>query len=140
MSTNRSADPKSALDAYVESFNADEYTKVRAVLALDFRRIAPDFNANGPEEMIAGMRNVHETYADFHLTINDAVFSAEIGFCRWTATGTYTSGDGTKTPLEVSGATMMRFADAKITEEWVYYDTAAAARAMNVASLPHGMT
>lgn len=84
------------------------------------------------------MRKVHETYADFHLTINDAVFGADIGFCHWTVGGIYSADDGTKTPLEVSGATMMRFADGKITEEWVYYDTAAAARAMNVASMPHG--
>ena len=43
MNMNTPFDPKSALDAYVDSFNADEYSRLRVVLSPDFRRVAPDF-------------------------------------------------------------------------------------------------
>ncbi len=137
MSTEKTLDSKSALETYINCFNSSDFDTLRTVLAPNFRRVAPDWCAQNPDEMIQGMRKVHEAYQGFRLTIDEALFDPKLALTRWTAVGNYTGPDGKSTPVQVSGASMMRFDGGLMTEEWVYYDSAALTSALNVSTIPH---
>ncbi len=137
MSTNTPADSKSVLDAYVEAINSGDYNKLFSVFAPNFRRVAPDWSAESAAETIQGVRKLLATYQGFRLTINEAVFGPELGFSQWTVNGGFPGPDGKIVQLEVQGASMMRFEGGLMTEERVYFDSAAVTSALNVSTMPH---
>jgi hypothetical protein len=126
-----------AFDAYIEVFNTQDYSKLEGVFAQNFRRVAPDQNVNGPDEMAAFIRQVHETYPDFEIVLGERLFGENLSFNQWTATGTITLEDGTEATIETPGLTMVRYVDGMIAEEWVYYDTAAMMEQLGMATIPH---
>lgn len=71
------------------------------------------------------MRSVHATYPDFQITKGVTAFDEDVGFVQWTATGTSTAEDRTQTAVTMGGATLLRYVDGKISEEWAYFDPGA---------------
>jgi len=126
-----------AIDAIFEAWNMKQYDQLDSVLAADFRRIAPDQNADGPEGLQAFMAQTHAAYPDFAITANQRAYAPGVAFVEWTATGTDSGEGGSGNPIEVSGATMMRFADGKITHEIAYFDTATLMRQVGADAVPH---
>jgi len=126
-----------AFNAFIEVLNTQDYSKLEGVFAPNFRRIAPDQNANGPEEMAAFIRQLHATYTDLQIVLGESLFGENLSFNQWTVTGTATLEDGTEAVIETPGVTMVRYADGMITEEWVYYDTAAMMEQLGMSTIPH---
>lgn len=125
---------ESASATFLAVWNTKEYDRLDAALAPGFRRQGPDQNVESLGAMKEFMRQVHETYPDFHIENNETVYEGDIGFRRWTVTGTYPP---TGRRIEISGITMMRFRDGMVTEEWAYYDTATLQAQLDVESVPH---
>lgn len=132
---DHAAELSPAFDAYIEAWNTGNYEGLEDVFAADFRRVAPDRSLNGLDEQIEFMQEVHATYPDFRIVPGETAYLENLSFNQWTATGTVTLEDGTQTPIGVDGLTMVRYADGKITEEWVYFDSAQLTGA--VGSVPH---
>lgn len=132
-----SAELRPAYDTFIGALNSKDYSGLSSAFAENFRRIAPDFSANNREEMIEGMRQLHATYPDMKFVMNKAVFDKDIAFTQWTVTGTATKTDGSPGSVNIEGATMIRFVDGQITEEWVYYDTAQFANQLGSPEIPH---
>ena len=122
-------------NTFIEVLNTEDYSKLDGLFAPNFRRVAPDQNANGPEEMAQFIRQIHAAYQDFHIVLGESVYTEGLSFNQWTVTGTATGEDGAETTVEIPGVTMVRYADGMITEEWVYYDTAALTEPLD--DIPH---
>ena len=131
------AEYEPVFNTFIEVLNTKDYAKLEGVFAPNFRRVAPDQNANGPQEMAEFIRQIHAAYPDFQITVGESVFADGLSFNQWTATGTTTLEDGTERAIEVPGVTMVRYADGMITEEWVYFDTAAMMEQLGMAVIPH---
>ena len=86
------------------------------------------------------MRGAHSTYPDFHITLKESHFLENLFIMVWKVTGTNT-GEGAFPPtgksVEIQGLTMLRFADGKITEEVVFYDTASITAQLGLDAVPH---
>jgi len=126
-----------AFDTYLEIWNTQDFDKLGDVFAENFHRMGPDQNANGPEELKAFMEQTLSAYPDFHIVAGESLYDNDLSFNQWTVTGTATREDGTTVPIEVNGATMLRYVDGKITEEWVYYDTAQITGPVGQSEMPH---
>jgi len=85
------------------------------------------------------MGQVHTTYPDFHIVVDEAYYQENLAIVVWTVTGTNT-GEGAFPPtgksVDVQGTTMLRFADGKIVEEVVFYDTTTTAEQLGLATVP----
>jgi steroid delta-isomerase-like uncharacterized protein/uncharacterized protein (TIGR02246 family) len=136
-----SVTPASPLaDTFIEVWNTREYDKLDSIMTADFRRVAPDQSADGLAAMKEFMAQVHATYPDFQIRIDESAYQEGVGFLLWTATGTNT-GEGTAPPtgnsIDVSGISMLRFADGKIAVEVVHYDTATLMEQLGTSAIPH---
>lgn len=118
-------------DTFIEMWNTKNYDLLDNILTEDFQRVAPDQNANGLDEMKVFAAQVHQTYPDMHITIDESAYGDDIGFVHWTFTGTPSGSD----PVEVSGITMLRYRDGKISHEIVKWDTATIAE--QLGGIPH---
>lgn len=130
-----------ALATFIEVWNSKDYDKLDKALTEDFRRRAPDQNAEGRAAMKEFMRQVHAAYPDFRIVANEDSHQGEVAFLRWTVTGTNT-GPGAFPPtgkrITTSGITMVRFApDGRIVEEAAEYDTATLASQLGLEAVPH---
>jgi hypothetical protein len=125
------------LDAFLGVWNSKDYAQLDGIMAEGFIRRAPDQNADGREGMKAFMKQVHETYPDFHIVNNAAAFGKDVAFTQWTVTGTFTAKDGKATQIETAGATMLRFSGGMITEEHAFYDTAPMRALTGTSNVPH---
>lgn len=130
-----------ALATFMEVWNNQDYDKLDVALTGDFRRRAPDQNADGRAAMKEFMRQVHTTYPDFRIVVDNSSHQGDVAFLRWTVTGT-NSGPGAFPPtgkrITTSGITMVRFAeDGRISEEIAQYDTASLSRQLGLTSVPH---
>ncbi len=123
--------------AFMHVLNTGEYDKIEGVFAPNFRRIAPDQGSTGAAEQLQLIRQIRATYEDFNIALGESIYGDGYSFNQWTVTGKVATEDGSKVAIEIPGATMCRYADGMITEEWVYYDTAAITQQLGVASMPH---
>jgi ketosteroid isomerase-like protein len=126
-----------AVDAIFVAWNTKNYSTLDGALAANFTRVAPDQNAEGLEGAKAFMAQAHAAYPDFAITSNERAYAPGVAFVEWTATGTDSGEGGSGKPIEVSGATMYRFADGMITHEIVYWDTATLMRQVGAEVVPH---
>jgi hypothetical protein len=126
-----------AFDTFIEVLNTKDYDKINGAFAESFRRVAPDQNANGREEMKSFIQQIHAAYPDFHIVIGESVYAKDLSFNQWTVTGSASLEDGTAQPIEVTGVSMIRYADGMITEEWVYFDTATLSNQLGMSTMPH---
>lgn len=131
---------ESAVGTLEEVWNTGNYDLLDAVVATDYRRIAPDQDAEGIEGLKAFMRQVRTTYPDFQIEFTETAFDGDVAFAHWTVTATHT-GEGavpaTGNPIEQSGITMLEFQDGRIAREFVYYDTATLNEQLGVSEVPH---
>ena len=130
-----------AAATFIDVWNNRNYDELDRVLTDDFRRRAPDQNADGRAAMKEFMRQVHTTYPDFRIVVNEDSHQGDVAFLNWTVTGTNT-GPGALPPtgkrITTSGITMLRFApDGRISEEVAQYDTATLSKQLGVAAVPH---
>jgi uncharacterized protein (TIGR02246 family) len=133
-----SANPGQQLgEAYIETWNSQKLDRVDELLSADFKRRAPDQNADGPAEMKAFIANVHDTYANFNITLDASAYADDVGFLLWTTVSNGLKTDEQKDTVEVSGISMLRFADGKITDEIVHYDTATLNAKLGTTEVPH---
>jgi hypothetical protein len=125
------------LDAFLQVWNSKDYAQLDAILTDGFVRRAPDQGADGREAMKAFMQQVHATYPDFQIVSKAAAFGPDLAFTQWTVTGTYTAEGAEPRAVEISGATLLRMAGGLISEEHVFYDTAALAAQTATSAVPH---
>jgi steroid delta-isomerase-like uncharacterized protein/uncharacterized protein (TIGR02246 family) len=130
-----------AAATFVDVWNNRNYDELYQVLTEDFRRRAPDQNADGRADMKEFMRQVHTTYPDFRIVVDNSSHQGDVAFLHWTVTGTNT-GPGAFPPtgerITTSGITMLRFADdGRISEEIAHYDTATVSSQLGLAAVPH---
>lgn len=128
-----------AVKTWVEVWDSAEVDKLDAVAISDFKRTAPDQNADSLAELKAFILQVHETYPDFSIT-NDGMAAGPDGtFVQWTVTGSDTGRDegATGNSLNVSGISRYQFVDGKIARELVIFDTGLAMNQLDTDELPH---
>jgi len=127
-------------DKFMTMWDTKNYDLLDSILAPDFRRTAPDQNAASPAEQKQFITQVHTAYPDFHIVVDESAYKENLGFIQWTVTGTNTGDAATKAtgkPVKISGVTMLKFRDGKITEEIVFYDTATLKAQLGTAMMPH---
>ena len=74
-------------DAFIDVWNTKEYARLDDILSPEFRRRAPDADAEGLDGMKEFMRQAHETYADFHIVVEESACNRDACFLLWTVTG-----------------------------------------------------
>lgn len=131
---------EAATNTFIEMWNTKNYDLLDTAMTADFKRHAPDQDAEGLEEMKEFVGQVHAAYPDFHIVIDESAYGENLAFIHWTVTGTH-SGEGsvpaTGKSVEISGITMLRFEDGMITDEIVHYDTASMQAQLETEGLPH---
>ena len=128
-----------AVKTWIEVWDSAEVDKLDAVAISDFKRTAPDQNANSLAEEKALILQVHETYPDFDIT-NDGIAAGPDGtFVQWTVTGSDTArGDqATGNSMRVTGVSRYQFVDGKIASELVIFDTGLALNQFETTEMPH---
>ena len=87
--------------------------------------------------MKAFMASVHDTYANFSIKLDASAYADDVGFVLWSSVSNGLKTNESTDTVEVSGISMLRFADGKITEEIVHYDTATLNAQLGTAEVPH---
>ena len=114
-------------------------------LGLADELFAPDYIRHDPATSDVGRgpngaRQVATRYRtafpDLHLTIEDTLSDGDRVVARWGSTGTH-RGDlqgiaPTGKRMQITGLTIVRFTNGKITEEWVNWDTLGMLRQLGV--------
>ena len=128
-----------AVKTWIEVWDSAEVDKLDTVAISDFKRTAPDQNANSLAEEKALILQVHATYPDFNIT-NDGIAAGPDGtFVQWTVTGSDTArGDqATGNSMRVTGVSRYQFVDGKIASELVIFDTGLALNQFESTEMPH---
>jgi hypothetical protein len=128
-----------AVKTWIEVWDSAEVDKLDAVAMSDFKRTAPDQNANSLAEEKALILKVHETYPDFNIT-NDGIAAGPEGtFVQWTVTGSDTARGEASTgnSMRVTGISRYQFVDGKIASELVIFDTGLAMTQFETDEMPH---
>lgn len=112
------------IDKYVEYWNTGQFDGINDLLCEDFElRMTPQFESEkGIDTFMESITNWRKAYPDFHITIDELIFSNEAVAGRWTIKATNT-GSGSHPPtgkrIEVSGISIFHFVDGKIKDEWI---------------------
>jgi len=115
------------LDAFLVGWNTGNMDGMDAVLAPNMMRRSSGagLEANTREEQLAVMAQLRTTYPDAKVVADETIHLPNAAVVRWTFTGTNT-GPGDIPPtgksVKISGMTLLRFADGKVSEELVYFD------------------
>lgn len=139
-SVDATAENEAALNTFIEVLNTKNYDLLDTAMTADFKRQAPDQGADNLAEMKELISQIHTSYPDFRIVIDESAYEGDVGFVHWTVTGTH-SGEGsvpaTGKSVNISGITMLRFQDGMITDEIVHYDTASLQAQLEVTGIPH---
>ena len=128
-----------AVKAFIEAWGSADVDKLDSIIVSDYKRKAPDGNANSLDELKAFMLQVHEAYPDYAIT-NDGIVGGPDGvFVQWTVTGSDTGRDegATGNSLNVTGISRYWFSEGKIAKELVIFDTGAVLTQLETAEMPH---
>jgi predicted ester cyclase len=83
-------------------------------------------DVEGVEEVKKVVSEFRTAYPDLKIVMDDGVYSENASSGRWTLTGTNT-GPGAMPPtrkaVKIWGITILHYANGRITEEWVGYDS-----------------
>ncbi len=116
-------------DTYVDAWSTGNLEQLDAVMSADVRRTAPPSgpgNAGSLAELKDVMRTFRTGWPDTKVVFDEGFYMENVSFHHWTFTGTNT-GEGETPPsgvaAEVSGVTIFRYADGKIIDEHVEWDT-----------------
>lgn len=128
-----------AIATWVEAWDTGNSDGLDAITAPDFRRTAPDQNAEGLDELKALIANVHKVYPDFNITNDASAAGSDGGFVQWTATGTDSGSEApTGKQISVTGISRYQFVDGKIASEFVAFDSRALMSQLGRSDVPHG--
>lgn len=128
-----------AVKTWRDIWDSAEIDKLNAVAHSDYKRTAPDLNANSLDELKAFILQVHAAYPDYSIS-NDGMAASEDGvFMQWTVTGSDTGRgeNATGKPFKATGISRYWFADGKIAKELVIFDTGAVMTQLETDGLPH---
>ena len=112
------------INQYISYWNSGKFENIDQLLCDDFElRMTPRFE---PEQGIASFKNSvtfwRNAYPDFHITIDEAVYSKNAATLRWRITATNT-GPGSHPPtgnrIDVPGISLFHFEEGKIKDEWI---------------------
>ena len=112
------------INQYVKYWNTGEFDIIEDVLRKDFElRSSPKFEPEvGIETFKENILSLRKAYPDFHLAIDEAIYSANAAAGRWTLTATNTrSGSNPEASknIKVSGMSIFHFSEGKIKDEWI---------------------
>ena len=112
------------INQYVKFWNTGKFDGIEDILSKDFElRNTPKFESEvGIETFKENILSLRKAYPDFHLAIDEAIYSANAAAGRWTITATNTrSGSNPKASkdIKVSGMSILHFSDGKIKNEWI---------------------
>ena len=117
-----------AVDAYLAGWSTGNLEGLDAAMAANvMRRSSAGMNADNLDELKAAMTTLRTAYPDAKVVSDETIHMPNAAVLRWTFTGTNTGpGDAPPTgkSVSLSGLTLLRFADGKITEEHVAFDAA----------------
>jgi steroid delta-isomerase-like uncharacterized protein len=112
-----------ALRVFEEIFNQGKFSVADEIYA-------PDFKNHGLDGRYADLKTdqnaVHDekkAFPDLKMTVNNMVAEGDLVAVRWTFRGTHTHGGyadlpATGTKVSMTGITIWRIVDGKITDEW----------------------
>ena len=115
---------KHLVDKYVEIWNTGNFDGIDEILHSEFElRMTPTYNAEkGIEIFKENIIKWRTAYPDFHIEIDEEIYSENKGAIRWTITATNT-GEGNMPPtgkrVEVMGMSVFHIQDNKIKDEWI---------------------
>jgi len=115
-------------DSYVQAWNTGDVSLLDSIVDPAFARHADRYGATGLDSLKQVIAAIRTQYPDFTVTIDEQFFTADHGMARWTWTGTNTGpGDFPPTGVAVTqtGASLVRFSNGKVAEEWAYTDNLA---------------
>ena len=131
------------VETYIGVWNSGNFDELDAVMATDFVQTEPGVSgtANNLGEMKEMMATFRAGWPDTQVLLDEAHYLENVGVILWTFSGTNT-GEGATPPTgraaSISGITLLRFADGKITEEHVRYDTASMYEQLGFSRVPSG--
>lgn len=125
------------VQAYIDAWNALDLDSLDAVVADDFKRRAPDQNLDSRDELKAFITKIHDTYANFSVTLEEYSASGDLIFVAWNTTSSGLKGSESEQAVAVPGMTMLQIVDGRIAEEHVFYDTATLNAQLGTAETPH---
>ena len=121
----------------IEAWDSGNTDLLDAIAHTDYKRRAPDQNANSLDELKAFITEIHKVYPDFRISNDGSAAGSDGGFVQWTITGTDEgSEDATGKALNITGISRYQFADGKIASELVIFDTGAVMTQLERDSLP----
>ena len=115
------------LDKYVEAWNTGNLEQLDAVTSPEFKlRMTPDFKPKiGQELLKEEITNMRKAFPDFNLDVTEKLFVGDSAVViKWTLTGTNTgesSMPATGNKVNISGFSVIFFADTLITGEWIAF-------------------
>ncbi len=115
---------KQLISKYVEYWNTGDFDGIEEILHPEFELIStPTYEAEkGIEIFKENIIKWRTAYPDFHIKIDEEIYSKAKGAGRWTITATNT-GEGNMPPtgkrVEVMGMSVFHFQDNKIKDEWI---------------------
>lgn len=127
-----------AVATWIEAWDTGNTDSLDAITAADFKRRAPDRNAESLEELKALIAEVRTIYPDFRITTDGLAAGPDGGFVQWTVTGTDSgSTEATGNMMNVTGISRYQFVDGKIASETVTFDTGSLLKQLTRSDMPH---
>lgn len=82
------------INKYVEFWNTGQFDGIQNILSEDFEiRATPLFEPEkGIDSFKESILNVRESYPDFHITVDEIIFSSNAAAARWTIQASSTTG------------------------------------------------
>ena len=125
------------LGTLIEAWDSGNTDLLDAIATADYKRRAPDQNADNLDELKAFITEIHKVYPDFRITNDGSAAGPDGGFVQWTVTGTDEgSENATGKALNITGISRYQFVDGKIASELVVFDTGAVMTQLETDALP----
>ncbi|MBV0922833.1 ester cyclase [Halomicroarcula limicola] len=121
-------DVEGLMQDYQELWNEKQYGKIPEVVSESITVHDPSYPTvvEGRDGLEAYLRELHEGFPDFHVTIDEMLASGDTVMAEWTVTGTHEGQFGEFPPtgnaMELHGMDTVRLADGEIQEHRVYFD------------------
>ena len=112
------------VDKYVEFWNTGNFDGIEDMLHPEFElRSTPNYEVeNGIDIFKESITKLRTAYPDFHIQLDEEIYSKNKGAVRWTVTATNT-GEGsmpvTGKQVKVKGISIFHIKDNKIKDEWI---------------------
>ncbi len=109
---------------YLEAWNTGNVQLLDKIVSEKFElRMTPDYKpATGLDSLKKEILFWRTAYPDFHITVNELIFSEMAVTVRWTITATNT-GPGSHPPtgrqIDVPGMSLLHIQNGKIMDEWI---------------------